>query len=110
MEQVSFTISGMYSDHHVIAVREVLAALPGVEDVFASAAFRAVEVQFDPAKTAKEDLAKALGQAGYQVGDGVVPPELAEWQSPTRSWDVLGRRPTETNQVDIELSGEFRKY
>lgn len=110
MEQVIFKIPKMYADHHVIAVREILAAQPGVHDILASAAFRAVEVQFDPAKINEDTLARILGQAGYEVGDGVVPPELAEWQPPARSWDLLGKRPTETNPADIALSGEFRKY
>jgi len=110
MERVNFKIPKMYGDHHVIAVREVLASLPGVEDILASAAFREVEVTFDPTKINQEELAKALDAAGYAVGDGVVPPELAEWQPPARSWDILGQRPTQTNPADIALSGEFRKY
>jgi hypothetical protein len=26
------------------------------------------------------------------------------------AWDVLGVRVTETNRVDLEMSGEFRRY
>lgn len=55
----------MYGDHHVIEVRRVLLELPGVNDVYASSAFRTVEVQYDPAKTEPQQIEAVLDEAGY---------------------------------------------
>ena len=51
MEKITVDLPTMYGDHHVTDVRRILLALPGVEDVYASSAFRLVEVTFDPTKT-----------------------------------------------------------
>jgi len=53
MENALFTVPSMYADHHVIAVREVLLAMPGVEDVSASAAWQQVQVVYDPANLSR---------------------------------------------------------
>jgi len=109
MENALFTVPSMYADHHVIAVREALLALPGVEDVWASSAWQQVQVTYDPTVLSPDDLRRALEQAGYPVGDGQLPPS----PTPTAkdpAWEVLGFRMTETNRADLEMSGEFRRY
>jgi copper chaperone CopZ len=55
----------MYGDHHVVEVRRILLALPGVTGVYASSAFQVVEVEFDPAELAVEDVRQVLETAGY---------------------------------------------
>ncbi len=65
MEKFSIELPGMFGDHHVVEVRRLLFDLPGVADVYASSAFRFVEVTYDPQKAQPEILEKTLQQAGY---------------------------------------------
>jgi excisionase family DNA binding protein len=44
MENALLNVPAMYADHHVIAVRNILTAMPGVADVWASSAWRQVQV------------------------------------------------------------------
>ena len=109
METIELTIPAMFADHHVIKVKQLLSPIAGVEDVYASSAFKAVSVSFDPAKTSQAALVKALTAAGYAPGElEVVGPQGYGRFDP--SWDTNNVRTTTTNQVDLQLSGEFRKY
>lgn len=74
MEKFTLDLPTMYGDHHVTEVRRILFELPGVEDVYASSAFRAVEVSYDPAKLTPETIRTVLDEAGY-TGDLPVPVE-----------------------------------
>ena len=65
----------MYADHHVVEVRRVLFNIPGVEDVYASSAFKVVEVSYDPVKVSETAIANCMKQAGY-LDDLQVPVEL----------------------------------
>jgi len=65
MEKVTLNVPGMYGDHHVLAVRDILGKLPGVEDVYASSAFKQVVVKFDPAKVEPSAFESALSAEGY---------------------------------------------
>ncbi|MDX1687583.1 MAG: heavy-metal-associated domain-containing protein [Candidatus Promineifilaceae bacterium] len=75
MERVLFELPAMYGDHHVMEVRRILAALPGVETVYASSAFHVVEVTFDETKLSGDEIETQLGEAGY-LGDLPVPVEV----------------------------------
>lgn len=75
MEKITIDLPTMYADHHVLEVRRILLEIPGVEDVYASSAFRVVEITYDPDKVSKDDLVAALDQAGYS-GDLPVPVEM----------------------------------
>lgn len=55
----------MYGDHHVVEVRRILLELPGVREVYASSAFRVVEVEYDPEAITEEQIEKHLEEAGY---------------------------------------------
>jgi excisionase family DNA binding protein len=111
MENALFTVPLMYADHHVIAVRQALLTVPGVEEVWASSAWQQVQVAYDPATLSPDDLSRALEQAGYPVGNGHLPPApSAAPNAKDPAWDVLGVRVTETNRADLEMSGEFRRY
>jgi len=109
MENITLTLQTMWADHHVIAVKRLLSPISGVETVFASSAFKQVMVEFDAGKTSQAALVKALTDAGYAPGEEEV---LAEspYAKPDPAWDKLGQRTTTTNPVDLQLSGEFRKY
>ena len=74
MQKVTIDLLMMYADHHVIEVRRILLEIPGVEDVYASSAFQAVEVTFDPGKVTEETIRKTLESAGY-LGEWVLPIE-----------------------------------
>jgi len=109
MEKITLTIPAMYADHHVTNVKRLLSPLPGVENVMASGAFKEATVEFDPAKTSRDALVKALTDAGYAPGEDKVI-EKSPFAKPDPAWDALGVRAVTTNPVDLQLSGEFRKY
>jgi len=109
VEKVTLSVPTMWADHHVTAVKRLLSPISGVENVFASSAFKQVLVEFDAAKTSQAALVKALTDAGYALGEEQT---LAEspYATPDPAWDKQGQRITTTNLVDLQLSGEFRKY
>jgi copper chaperone CopZ len=111
MEKVILDVPALWADHHVLKVRDALFALEGVEDVYASAAWKQVLVAYDAAKIEPAAIEKALADAGYPVGEGEVP-ILAQPGKMRRDpqWAQMGLRMTETNMVDLEMSGEFRRY
>ena len=74
METVRLEVPALYADHHVTEVRRVLFELPGVIDVYASSAFRVVEVTFDKSQINDLEIAVRLDEAGY-LGEWSVPAE-----------------------------------
>ena len=65
MQTKTFETPALYGDHHVSEVRQILLAIPGVEDVYASSSFQVVQVTYDPEKTSVSELEKKLEEAGY---------------------------------------------
>jgi len=110
MERLTLSAPAMYADHHVLKVRETLFALDGVEDIYASSAWQTVIVSFDPDVLAQADIEAAMAGAGY--GPSSTTPVLAEWGERYKdpAWQALGARVTETNEADLRMSGEFRRY
>jgi copper chaperone CopZ len=108
--KVVLDVPTLWADHHVLKVRDALLGLRGVEDVYASSAWKQVLVNYNGEQTAPADIEKALAEAGYPVGEGEVP-MLAQPTDNRKdpSW-VEAVRVTETNEVDREMSGEFRRY
>ena len=102
-------VPSMYADHHVTAVRKALSAVSGVQDVQANAAFKEVTVKHTKEVT-KKALTQALEKAGYTVGE----PEQPSEQEPScfgdPSWYECAPRCIKTERVDLEMSGDFRKY
>jgi copper chaperone CopZ len=109
MEKTVLQVPKMWADHHVLKVREVLAALDGVEDIYASAAWKQVVVKYDSARLDETAIVEALVGAGYGT-DGVPELEGTRLKTGDPAWDRLGVRATRTNPRDLELSGEFRRY
>lgn len=111
MEKLILDLPAMYADHHVLRVRETLLALEGVEDVFASSAWKQIMVSFEPDKITQEEITKALNDAGY-AGEGEQTPILVQADMIKRDpqWEVAGSRVTRTNPADNKMSGEFRRY
>ena len=114
MEKVTLSVPGMYGDHHVLAVRDILGSLPGVEDVYASSAFKQVVVKFDPAKANPAGFESALSAQGYMnevpwpeftdevkghkqggsqfvVASGIA--ESVRFEAPPVNWGAGGPRP-----------------
>ena len=65
METKAFETPALYGDHHVSEVQSILKELPGIEDVYASSAFRAIEVTFDEKEITADKIAARLEDAGY---------------------------------------------
>jgi copper chaperone CopZ len=65
LDKYSMEVPALYGDHHVVEVRRLLLALKGVADVYASSAFRMVEVTYDPDQVAPDAIIGALSEAGY---------------------------------------------
>lgn len=109
MATSTLSVASMYADHHVSRVRNILGALDGVQEIQASAALREVTVKHGK-EVDKKDLTQALENAGYTVGK---PKEIAE-QEPScfgdPSWYECAPRCIKTEDVDLEMSGDFRKY
>jgi len=116
MTDVVLSIPAMWADHHVLAVRQALLALPGVEEVQASSAFKTVKVAFDANKMTAQDVVVALEHAGYQpsLPGGTGQAELSQVPVSTGktdpAWGALKMRAIQTNPADMAMSGEFRKY
>jgi hypothetical protein len=65
MQKASFPASALFGDHHVLEVRRILLALPGVVEVYASSCFRVIEVSFEPDRVSLELITSSLEEAGY---------------------------------------------
>ncbi|MEW5868238.1 MAG: heavy-metal-associated domain-containing protein [Chloroflexota bacterium] len=65
MKTVTYEVPAMYGDHHVLEVRRMLLELAGVSEVYASSAFHAVEVTYDPEKVSDEEIESKLEETGY---------------------------------------------
>lgn len=76
MQISTFDAPALYGDHHVTEVRRLLFEMDGVLDVYASSAFRVIEINFDENKITHETLAKLLEEAGY-LGDLPMPAEAS---------------------------------
>ena len=110
MARLTSSVPTMFADHHVLQVRQALTALDGVQDVIASSAWQAVIVSYDESKIGPEEIEAALGKAGYEPGKEtpILAANLENYRDP--AWDVSETRVTNTNQADLAMSGEFRKY
>jgi len=109
MEKLVLHVPAMYADHHVLAVRQALSRLSGVDDVEASSSLKLVRLVYDPAKIDPIKIQEALAAAGYGSKEEMLsqPPSHHDEYS---AWHTLIRRITATNQLDLEMSGDFRKY
>ena len=74
MERLTLTLPAMYGDHHVTEVRRILGALPGVTEVYASAARQRVDVEYDAGQFDPSAIEGALRARGYATrADGQAP-------------------------------------
>jgi copper chaperone CopZ len=69
MDNLVLTIPTLYGDHHTLAVRRILGEIPGVTNVLVSAATRQASLAFDPGKSSRPAIEKALADQGYAPGE-----------------------------------------
>jgi copper chaperone CopZ len=74
MEIFTLELPVMFGDHHVIEVKRILQEMPGVQEVYASSAFQAVEVSYDPEKVTPDGITDKLNENGY-LGELSMPAE-----------------------------------
>lgn len=110
MKQVVVDVPGMYGDHHVLRVREVLLGAKGVTEVTASAARRKVAVRFDEGATSPEAIGEALAAAGYSADQPQAAYEYPERHKDGSGWFAVPDRTTTTERKDREMAGDFRRY
>ena len=110
MEKTVLHVPKMYADHHVLAVREALLPVDGVEEVMASSAFKRVVVGYDSARLEPNAIEEALQAAGYGPGEDWEIPVPPEGKEDGSAWFKTIGRVTETNILDLKMSGDFRKY
>lgn len=107
MEELILTVPGLWADHHVLRVRDVLADLDGLDHVEASAKDRTLTLRIDPARLDAARITDHLSAAGYPPGE----PEAAHDTPRAKpEWAGAGVRVTRTNPVDLTMSGDHRKY
>jgi copper chaperone CopZ len=65
MKKIGFDVPALYGDHHVLEVKRILFELPGIDDVYASSAFKYIEIEFDPDKISEDKIRTKLENSGY---------------------------------------------
>jgi copper chaperone CopZ len=110
MEQVRFSLPAMWADHHVLAVREALGKVGGVQEVVASSLSKDVLVKFEPTTVTPDALAHTLVEAGFEIGQGPDLPAYPKRIEDASDWFKFQERITITDMRDLEMSGDFRKY
>jgi len=111
MKKIVLNVPSMYADHHVLSVRNALNDLEGIEDIYASSAWKQLLITFDPKKIKQPKIEEAMSTAGYPI-DAAEPAVLVTANDIKRDpqWQKLGARSTETDIADLKMSGEFRRY
>ncbi len=110
MKQLILEMPTMYADHHVLKVRETLEGLKGIEEAYASSAWKKLMISYEEKSIKPAEIEEALTKAGYPPGEGETP-ILVEASSIKRDpqWEKLGSRVTGTNQIDLDMSGQSRR-
>jgi len=107
MEELTLAVPGMWADHHVLAVRDLLREDDAVASTTASALERAVRIEYDASRTDPQRLTALLAAGGYTSGE---PEQAAGPPTDKPAWATAGVRITTTNTVDLAMSGDHRKY
>ncbi len=111
MKQLILEMPTMYADHHVLKVRETLEGLKGIEEAYASSAWKKLMISYEEKSIKPAEIEEALTKAGYSPGEGATPILVTASSDLKRDpqWEKLGSRVTETNQIDLEMSGQSRR-
>ena len=111
MKQLILEMPTMYADHHVLKVREALDELKGIDEAYASSAWKKIMISYEEKSIKPAEIEEALTKAGYPPGEGETPMLVKSSPDLKRDpqWEKLGSRVTETNQIDLEMSGQSRR-
>ena len=111
MEDLSLAVPGLWADHHVLAVLDLLRGEQGVSDVAASALHGTLRLRFDPQLTDAGRITARLEDAGYGVGEAPQASAPADPEAPdgATGW-AAGLRVVATDPADLSMSGDHRKY
>jgi hypothetical protein len=101
MEELTLAVPGMWADHHVLAVRDLLREDDAVTFTAASA------IEYDASRTDPQRITNLLTEGGYACGE---PEQAAGPPTNKPAWATAGVRITTTNAVDLAMSGDYRKY
>ena len=107
MEELTLAVPGMWADHHVLAVRDLLREDDAVASTTASALERTERIEFDASRTDPQRNTALLTEGGYACGE---PEQTADPPTDKPAWATAGVRVTTTNAVDLAMSGDHRKY
>jgi copper chaperone CopZ len=111
MKQLILEMPTMYADHHVLKVKDALDELDGIEETYASSAWKKLMISYKEKTIKPAEIEEALSKAGYPPGEGETP-ILVEFSPDIKrdpQWEILGNRITETNQIDLDMSGQYRR-
>ena len=107
MEELILAVPGMWADHHVLVVRDLLRRNDAVASTTASSLERTVRIEYDEARTDPQRITDLLTKGGYACGE---PEKAAGPPTDKPAWATAGVRVTTTNAVDLTMSGDHRKY
>jgi copper chaperone CopZ len=103
MKTLTLKLPAMFGDHHVVEVRRLLTELPDIGEIYASSAFRTVEVQYDDTKVTPTEVEKVLEEAGY-LEELPVPVEIGATSPGTNGDRAFFRHTTAYQQVGSSVS------
>jgi copper chaperone CopZ len=110
MKKLTLSIPAMWADHHVLAVRQALGQVSGVEEIIASAMYKDVVIKYDEATVTPDAMVAVLNQAGFETTNAPALPTYPERTADTSDWFQFQERVTETDMRDLIMSGDHRKY
>lgn len=98
VKTATINLPAMFGDHHVNTVHQLLTQLAGVQEVWASAANRLVQISYDPETQTAQEIQARLTAAGYpaQILEAQPDPVLAG-TGKDPAWAGLNLRMTQTH-------------
>ena len=111
MKQLILEMPTMYADHHVLKVKDALEGLKGIEEAYASSAWKKIMISYKENSIKPAEIEEVLTKAGYPPGEGATPMLVKASPDLKRDpqWAKLDSRVTETNQIDLKMSGQSRR-
>jgi copper chaperone CopZ len=110
MTELILEMPTMFADHHVLKVRDALDELKGIDEIYASSAWKKIMISYKEKSIKPAEIKAALKKAGYPPGEGEMP-VLVKTSAIKRdpNWEKLDSRVTESNQIDLAMSGHSRR-
>ncbi len=103
MKTITYDVPSLFGDHHVTEIRNLLLAIPGVQEVYASSSFLIVEVTYDPGMVNDLQIAMALDEKGY-LGEWSLPSEVGAVIDSSESAEIFTRHTAVYEQTKQVMS------